>query len=30
MRPGEILSLMVTLPNEQCIEIYREAAVRAN
>lgn len=27
MRPGEILSLTVTLPNEQCIEI-RQAVVR--
>ena len=27
MRPGETLSLMVTLPNEQCIEIL-QAVVR--
>ena len=27
MRPGETLSLTVTLPNEQCIEV-REAVVR--
>jgi hypothetical protein len=27
MRPGETLSLMVTLPNEQCIEIF-QAVVR--